>query len=188
MTATGAVADVGRQMSSEISGAPSGPGTDRSSTVKAPCRRRSSFVGDGIAGFGCRSSGITSGVIEAGRTSASGARTAAHSGSNGGGGPISAACKAVGGDVSVTRTSMSGKRPGVTAITIVDAGAGWIERHVAGLRRGVYSATWREDGSGGDPAGPVGVSDERGPVAAAGLGQQVVDVGLHRGLRHEQPG
>ena len=37
-----------------VSGAPSGPRTGRSSTVNTPPRWRSSFVGAGMAGFGCR--------------------------------------------------------------------------------------------------------------------------------------
>src|SRR4051812_2923500 len=66
-----------------MSGAPSGPGTARSCTEKAPPRARSSSVGAGMAGFGCRSSGIISGVNDGGRNSAKTERAAASSGSNG---------------------------------------------------------------------------------------------------------
>jgi hypothetical protein len=96
----GPVAAVGRQISSETSGAPSGPGTDRSSTVKAPPRRRSSSLGRGVSGL-CRSTGISSAVSGAENASANCSSATAHSGSNGGGGPISAAGRADG-DVSVT--------------------------------------------------------------------------------------
>src|SRR4051794_20536558 len=96
-------------MRREMSGAPSGPGTARSCTEKAPPRARSSSVGAGMAGFGCRSSGIISGVNDGGRNSAKTERAAASSGSNGTGGAVVPEV----GDVVVTG---SPRVMGVTAI------------------------------------------------------------------------
>src|SRR4051794_11845219 len=89
MAGTGVLVDVGLQMSNGTSGAPSGPRTDRSSTVNAPPRWRSSLVGAGLAGFGCRRIGIISGVTDGGINSAMVPIASAHSGSNGTGGPTS---------------------------------------------------------------------------------------------------
>src|SRR5690242_10469398 len=81
---TGASTAAGRQMISTTSGAPSGPGTERSSTVYSPPRVSSWFVGCGMIPA-LRRNGIASAV--SGGNGGIAASTAPHSGSYGGGGP-----------------------------------------------------------------------------------------------------
>ena len=80
--ATGVLALVGWQINSEMFGAPAGPGTDRSDTVKAPSRLSSSLVKSVIEDCASRSIGSMSALNVAGmrsrmRSSAGGGLAAA---------------------------------------------------------------------------------------------------------------
>src|SRR5512146_1646603 len=76
-------------MSSETSGAPAGPGTDRVVTAYAPPRRRSSSVTSGNTPVrACRRAGIISSVTSPKSIGGIAARNCASSASNGTGGPI----------------------------------------------------------------------------------------------------
>jgi hypothetical protein len=89
MAGVGVVAEVGRQISREMAGAPAGPGTAHSPTTNAPSRASSSSEGGGMkAAAFCRVAPIVSGRRPSGLVvSLMTRKAAASSASNGGGGP-----------------------------------------------------------------------------------------------------
>src|ERR1700722_10978683 len=113
---TGLVTPAGRQMSSETSGAPAGPGTSRSATSNAPPRRMSSTVGTGNIDGARRIAGIISSVNGGPAVCAMGVIAGCSSRSNGTGGPIGTAPGVVGSSaVSIPATTASSSAAGLTA-------------------------------------------------------------------------